>query len=194
MNASIEVLRASNRDLFVACTPATGVAPGTALSTTPPLILWNPPDSYLQGVGGNQNRECTAVIISSRCVFVSGTLGAGNIVYAVVDQATQPTGGTQLTVQQLGLGPAGSGLQPICQAFQGSTLLATPTLLMPAYSINAAPLTGPVMRDYLDGEIVLGPGKALVMQEIGAAGTSPLVQLAFSWLEVTKSFGQRPVQ
>lgn len=194
MNESIEILRAKNRDLFVACTPAAGVAPGTALSTTPPLALWCPPDSALQTVAGNQDRQVAATIISARLAYVSGTLGAGNIVYAVVDQPTKPTGGTQLTIQQLGLTPAGSGLAPVCQAFQGSTLAGTPALLMPAFSVNAAPLTGPVMREYIDGEILLGPGKALVLQEIGGAGTSPLVQLSLSWVETTSSFGQRRVQ
>src|ERR1700675_1858043 len=54
------------RGLYHVVTPVAGVAPGTALSTTPPHILWNPPNSGVVGV-----------LIRSQMSWISGTLGLG---------------------------------------------------------------------------------------------------------------------
>lgn len=187
MIGSKEILRAMNRDLFAASTAVAGVAPGTALSTTPPLTLWNPPASAM---AAPNTSEVIAILTSSRLAYVSGTLGAGVVQYAKVAQATAPTGGTELTPKAT----HGSPLTPLCRAFQGSTLSGTPALLFPAFTVASSPSGVGLLKDILDGEIALAPGEALVLQEVGAAGTSPLVQLAFQWLELTNSYGQRRVQ
>jgi hypothetical protein len=184
MIGSKEILRAMNRDLFAASTAVAGVAPGTALSTTPPLAIWNPPAALAGG-----GTEVVAVIDSARLAYVSGTLGAGVIQYAIVAQATAPTGGTELTVRAT----HGSPLTAVCRAFQGSTLAGTPALLFPAFTVASSPSGVGLLKDVLDGELALAPGFALVLQEVGTAGTSPLVQLSMQWLEVTNSYGQRRV-
>ena len=163
---------AARGQVFVACTAVAGVAPGTALSTTPPMILWNPP-----GSGVN------LVIMKTALGYVSGTLGAGTMVYAQYPQTTTPTTGTVLAPVSTLLGSkAGYG-----QAFQGSTLAGTPTIVRSAYVIGAflaSSVVQPIESvDFVDGEIVVPPGNAFVMQEVGAAGTSPLTLLTVVWGE-----------
>ncbi len=165
---------ASRGSIMEATTGVAGVAPGTALSTTPPLSLWNPPAS-----GKN------LAILKSYVGFISGTLGGGSIVYAVVpSQTTVPTAGTELIPQCSMIGyPRGVG-----RAFQGSTLAATPTILRPAYILGAlvnTAVTAPdPALDLVDGAIVVPPGAVLCMQGITAAGTSPLVLLALIYEEI----------
>ena len=60
--------------------PVAGVAPGAALGTAPPLCIWNPPNS---GVNAD--------IWKATMGYISGTLGAGGIVYAQAPQLTKPT-------------------------------------------------------------------------------------------------------
>lgn len=165
---------ASRGTIMEACTGVAGVAPGTALSTTPPLALWNPPAS-----GKN------IAILKSYMGFISGTLGGGSIVYGVVNaQTTVPTTGTELTPQCSLIGyPRGVG-----RAFQGSTLSATPTILRPAFVlgafVNTAATAPDPALDLVDGAIVLPPGTALCLQGIAAAGTSPLVLLSLIYEEI----------
>jgi hypothetical protein len=165
-----EFKRASQRDLFAASTAVAGVAPGTALSTTPPFALWNPTGS-----------KVALVLLDARCGFVSGTLGAGTLVYASHAQAAAPTGGTELTVRPTSLGNANT---PVARAFQGSTLSGTPVILRPCLVLAGSAPFVPVPKDYVEGDIVVAPGQALVLQAVAAAGTSPLVLLAATWVEV----------
>jgi hypothetical protein len=160
--------------IMEACTPVAGVAPGTALSTTPPMALWNPPSSGVE-----------LYVKKSYLGFISGTLGAGTVVYAVVtSQTTVPTGGTELTPQCSKIGmPRGAG-----RAFQGSTLASTPAILRPGYVVGAfttSTATAPdPSLDLIDDAIIVTPGSVLCMQEIGAAGTSPLCLFGLVWEEV----------
>lgn len=164
---------ASRGMIMEACNAVAGVAPGTALSTTPPLTLWNPPSS-----GKN------LAILKSYMGFISGTLGAGSLVYAVVpSQVTVPSGGAELTPQCSNIGfPRGVG-----RVFSGSTLSAVPTIMRPAFILGAFVNTTAVppdpALDLVDGAIVIPPGAALCLQGIAAAGTSPLVLLSLIYEE-----------
>lgn len=161
--------------IWVASTAVAGVAPGTALSTTPPLALWNPP-----GSGVNLS------IILSALGFVSGTLGAGSLVYAQVNsQTTAPTGGTELVPVSCLIGGTGAR---VGRAFQGSTLASTPALLRPGHIIGTTPTTpaSAPSKDLLDGEFTVAPGGVLVLQGVAAAGTSPLVLISLSWEETAQ--------
>jgi hypothetical protein len=152
-----------------AATAAAGVAPGTALSTTPPFAIWNPPNSGVM-----------AAILVSRFGLLSGTLGVGTIFYAVVEtQTSKPTTGTAINPVNQAVGNQGTSK---ITAYQGSTLSGTPVALAPAFSLGANP-TG-LMKDQVDGEIVLLPGAVLCMQEIGAAGTTPLGFFGMTWEEI----------
>jgi hypothetical protein len=166
---SKELVRASQRDIFSASTPAAGVAPGTVFSTTPPLTLWNPADS-----------KVNLVLVAALAHYVSGTLGAGYLAYGSQVQATAPTGGTPLSEPANVVGQANAA---IGQAFSGSTVAGTPVMIRPSslQLLAASPFVNP--KEMLEGEIVVLPGQALVLQGIAGAGTSPLVVLAFEWVE-----------
>jgi hypothetical protein len=165
---------ASRGNIFMVSTAVAGVAPGTALSTTPPMALWNPPNS-----GKN------LAILKTALGLISGTLGGGSLMYAVVPvQSAAPTTGTELTPQCSLLGfPNG-----VARAFQGSTVASTPALLRAAFVLGAFVGTTAVPPapavDYVDGEIVVPPGSALVVQGVAGAGTSPLVTIGLTYEEL----------
>lgn len=159
--------------VFHASTAVAGVAPGTALSATPPFVLWNP-----------LNSNKLASILKLRIGYVSGTLGAGAIAMAFCAQLTVPTGGAEL-LRVCGL--LGS-TQGAIRIFQGSTLSAVPTIIQPLASLSAALATtaGAPFAPFIDeiaGEIVIPPGTAFALQGIAAAGTTPLVLFGASYLE-----------
>lgn len=158
--------------VFAATTAVAGVAPGTALSTTPPMALWNPPNS---GV--------VLSVLRTRLGFVSGTLGAGTVVYAAVSsQQTVPATGTELVPSPTNL----SAKKASGRAFQGSTVASTPTILLPAFVLGTTPTTPAAAAtvDDVAGEIVVSPGTCLVMQGVAAAGTTPLVLFGLTWEEI----------
>lgn len=161
--------------LFIATTAIAGVAPGTALSATPPMCIWNPANS-----GKN------LYIVRTSVGYVSGTLGAGSLWYAqVANQQTKPTTGTVLTPVCCALG---NGSTATGQAFQGSTLIAVPTALGPApFTFGAFLATtagfGPMMVDELAAAFLVVPGTAFVIQGVAVAGTSPLVAMSVQWGE-----------
>lgn len=160
--------------IMYATNAVTGIAPGTALSTTPPLSLWNPPSSGL-------NLSITKVSVG----YVSGTLGAGNIaIGAIPAQVTVPTGGTEIipTCSLIG-NPRGSA-----RAFAGSTMAAAPTIIRPVFNMGAFVGTtalAPQDCDILvDGSIIVPPGAAIALQGIAGAGTTPLVILGITYEEL----------
>lgn len=85
----------SRGNVYVASNAVAGVAPGTALSTAPPICLHNP-------VGSGKN----LVILKTSVSYLSGTLGGGNIAYGYVAQSTAPSTGAALTPVCLKLGAA----------------------------------------------------------------------------------------
>jgi hypothetical protein len=151
-----------------------GVAPGTALSTTPPLALWNPPSS---------GRKLS--LLKCSMGYVSGTLGAGSVVLAaVLSQTTVPTTGTELVPVCTDLGmPRGVG-----RLFTGSTWVSVPQILYPVISMGAFLATTAVPPwdtiDVVDGSLVLEPGSGVMLQGVAAAGTSPLVIFGMVWEEL----------
>lgn len=170
---NVEVIRQAKT--FTFCTPVAGVAPGTALSTTPPLTVYNPINSGVYLAVGEVGLG-----------YISGTLGGGAIVLAGNPSLVQaaPTGGTPLTPQCNFLGfVVGKAL-----GYQGATLAATPGIICPVFTIGAWVGTTPDMmalsRDFA-GSYLLAPGASISLQAIAGAGTSPLVLLSMSVEEVS---------
>ena len=160
---------------WCASVPVAGVAPGTALGTAPPLCIWNPPNS---GVNAD--------IWKATMGYISGTLGAGGIVYAQAPQLTKPTGVAPAIVPVSGL--IGNLKTGAIQAFTGSTIAATETLVVPTgWNLSASLATtasaGFQWEDLLDGEFILTPGNVFCMQGLCAAGSSPLVVMSLTWEE-----------
>lgn len=166
---------ASRGKLMTASTAVAGVAPGTALSTTPPMALWNPTNSGL--------------LIALKQVFlgyVSGTLGAGSMLHAQVSgQTAAPTGGTELTPVNNLLGTT----RGTARAFQGSTVANTPTIVRASGIILGASLASTaalpaIAMDEVDGSIVIPPGGCWAFQGLAAAGSSPLVLIGAVYEEI----------
>jgi hypothetical protein len=161
-------------NMFVAANAVAGVAPGTALSTTPPFALWNPPGSGK-----------ILSVLKLMMGYVSGTLGAGSVLLsAVLSQVTVPTTGTELVPVCTSLGmPRGVG-----RTFTGSTWVSTPQILYPIISMGAFLATTAINPwdaiDVVDGSMIVQPGTGIMLQEIGAAGTSPLVVFGAKWEEL----------
>lgn len=167
---------ASRGRVFTATVGVGGVAPGTAVGTTPGLYLHNPVGS---GVW--------LVPIKASCGYVSGTLGAGQVLYTtnLGAASANPTGGTSLTpvATNLGNGATSSG-----KAFTGSTTATQTALRSTGWILGASLATTAALPsllvDLLDGEFVIQPGFGLGLQGLTAAGTSPLVIYSMSWEEV----------
>lgn len=165
----------SRGKVFVASIGAAGVAPGTALSTSPALILWNPPASGIH-----------VSILQVFVGYISGTLGAGSLVHSFnASQATAPSGGTALT-PQCALINTTSG---VAKAYTGSTISATSVLLRPSMSMGAALASSvafpAIAFDEVGGGIVIPAGAAWCYQGIAAAGTTPLLALSVVYEEIT---------
>jgi hypothetical protein len=163
-----------NGSVYIASTAVAGVAPGTAFSTTPPMVVWNPANS---GV----NLEILKFVLG----YISGTLGGGVIAYGQGPQATKPTTGTVLTPVNGILGNSKTG---VGQAFQGSTVLQAPTLVRSSslwLDAFVGTITGPTcpMMEDIDGEFIVAPGNFFAVQGVAAGGTTPLVTLGVTWNE-----------
>jgi len=120
--------------------------------------------------------------------YVSGTLGAGMVVYAAnVNPIAAAVTGTDITVRNMLLGGARSDGQTI--ALTTSTLPVAPDIIRPAFLLDASLATTAAvgakpMVDYVDGAIVLAPGSTLTLHGIAAAGSSPRVVFGNIWAEL----------
>lgn len=157
---------------YVFSAACASTALGAAFTTTPPMIVWNPP---------NSGRNLAFIRTSLAITVVQTTLNA--IAYGLTpNQTGTPTGGTVLTpVSAFGAG-ASTG---VGKAFGGSTLVAAPTLVAPAYILATAATTPMIAAcsDRIDGLIMAPPGTAFAVQGIVAAGTGS-GQIAVQWCEI----------
>jgi len=164
---------AARGKMFTASTAVAGVAPGTALSTTPPACLYNPIGSGVD-----------LAISKTSLGYISGTLGAGSILYARGQQLTDPTGGSELTPVNNRL----SYSRGVGRFYQGSTLTAAPTIIRAAFILGAALATtafqNTLITDYTEGEFIVPSGYVFCIQGVAAAGTSPLVLFGITWEEI----------
>lgn len=156
-----------------------GTAPGTAFSTTPNTLLWNPPNS-------GKNLE----LLTCSVGYISGTLGAGMLAYGAVASGNLgttavPTGGAERTTRSAMVGLiAGS----VGRFFNGSTVTTAGTILRAAFNLGAflattAAIVG-ALKDDIAGEFVVRPQSSFVVEGVAAAGTTPLINVALTWQEV----------
>lgn len=161
-------------NVYAAGTAVTGVAPGTSIGTTAAYTLFNPKNS-----GRN------LVVLLASMGYISGTLGAGTVFYvANVNPAAADVSGTAIVPVNLLLG----GARGVALPFTTATLPTTPTVVRPAWSLTAllaSTAVAPyVIKDALDGEMVIAPGCALSLEGVTAAGSTPLVAFGMVWEEV----------
>jgi len=159
--------------LFHASTPATGVAPGTAIGTTAAFSLHNP-------AGSGMNVAIRKVSMG----YISGTLGAGTVWHLINDdpQADAPTG--TAIVEEAGVvddsGPRAVALT--------TATIAAPKIIRPFCSLGASLATTAVepwqVQEDVEGGIIIPPGCTYSLHATAAGGTSPLVAFGVTWEEI----------
>jgi hypothetical protein len=174
------------RGLIWTAANTAGLAPGTALTATPTFALHNPINS---GVNLHLQRFTMA--------WTSGTLGAGKLWHCFHPlQATLPTGTLVTPLNNLGgytvTGQRAKVFSTITAGLvaptQGIRIAGTVTAL--AADAGTGP---PPIDDKLDGDLIVPPGGTWSPQEIGGAGTSPLVFFSIAWKELMVP-PQQPMQ
>lgn len=164
---------AVEQQVFTATTAVAGVAPGTSVSTTSAFTLHNP-----AGSGVN------LVIIEGSMGYVSGTLGAGVVTWNANsdDDAAVPTG-TAIVEQNMKIGGSGNAAG---RALTTATIPA-PTPVRVFCSLGASLATTAVqpwiIRDRVDGAIVVTPGCSISLHGTCAGGATPLVMFNVVWKE-----------
>ena len=158
---------------YAAYTAASGVAPGTVIGTTGPYTLYNPKASGKR-----------LVVLAASLGYISGTLGAGVVVFAAnADPTAAAATGTAIVPVPLLLGSR----RGVAQPFTTSTI-PSPTLVRPFCNLTALLASTAVgvyqVREEVAGGLVVPEGCGLTLQGIAAAGATPLVLLGMEWEEV----------
>ncbi len=163
--------------IFTACTATAGIATATLAVTTACLhLLYNP-------IGSGVNLS----LIQASAFYVSGTLGAGVLLYTTNSGVAVVTpSGTAIVARSSLL--QGGNAAPKALAYASATTAANMSILrpfasLPAYA-GAAIGASMIMKDQLNGEFVVPPGYFIGIHGITATGTSPVMGFSFSWEEV----------
>lgn len=165
---------ASRGKVFHCSSVATGFTHGTALTATGLLSLLNP-------VGSGYNLELLRVTFG---VAAAGTLGIGFMAHV--------WGGNPLIVPAEAGGNLAGGnpsiTAKVAKVYHNVSLTTVPTMLRPsaiAYGAFTAGNVSPVpCFEEINADIVVPPGYFWSFQGIGTAGTSPLVIVSASWMEI----------
>jgi hypothetical protein len=175
---------AKRQNVYCAHTSA-GRAPGTALGTAPPLLVYNP-------VGSGKRLKILKVSIAQAA---TGTLGTGVLSHCGFTingpMATQSNvipvvgSGAAITPKNLDIG---GPLASVATVFEAGTLNANPALLYPVANLSEAAggtIAGntDTCTEDVDGAIVLEPGSGWCLEALAAAGSSPLVHCGVVWEE-----------
>jgi hypothetical protein len=172
LDGGAHFLESVNRQqVYTASLVAAGQAPGTALGTTAPLAIWNP-----------TNSGKVLAILEWSLAWASGTLGAGKLWHVLHAPVTATPGGTVITpINHYGAVASGQA-----KAFAAATGLGAANAVKIAATITAlAADAGTLLpiQDRVDGLYLVPPGGAYSLQEVGAAGTTPLVFVSITWAE-----------
>lgn len=169
---------ARNGWLYTASQAAAGVAPGTSATTTTPAFTL-----YMSA-----NTSSWLYIVDVSAGYVSGTLGAGHIMFGTVASASTPTGGTAITA----FNAKGSGSAvTACGTGHTTTAMSASTDRFPVLNINATLATAPAagIGTGIDG-VVRTPvdqwvpaGTVACFYGVTAAGTSPLIRMCVRFIE-----------
>lgn len=160
---------------FSGVTAVGGVAHGTALGTTSSWYLHNP-----------QSSGKLFSLVKATMGYLSGTLGAGSTyltTHATGAAVATPTG-TTITPRNNLLGTS-TGSSAVCLT---TATVVTQVPVKPLWSFGAILATSvfqpTVCEVILDGEFILYPGFGAGLHSIATAGTSPLVLLGATWIEI----------
>lgn len=187
--ASGKFYEGTSRGIVFSATSVTGRAPGTTISTAPPILLYNP-----QGSGKRYE-----ILKVSAANGLTGTLGSGALYhcgFSILGPLSTQAG----TIPVVG---SGAAITPICMdigssantaaiAFSLGTLAAACTALYPAFQVGesvAGTTANPINTavEDVDGAIVLEPGGGWALMGLTAAGATPLVLCGVIWREAPLS-------
>lgn len=163
----------------------TARSPGTALGTTPPITLYNPPGSGKR----------LSILRVGFAQAATGTLGTGGLFHTVYT-LKGPVGSQAGTAPVVGSGGVitpinmlvGTANNSVASAFELGTLGANPVAfglfanLSEAAGGTIADNSDRVFED-VDGAIVLAPGAGWALEAIMAAGSTPLGWYSVVWEE-----------
>jgi hypothetical protein len=159
--------------------PGTGQAPGTAIGTTACFTLAN-----AAGTATN------LVILQINVGYISGTLGAGTLAllaHVGVGGAaiTAPSSGTAITPTNALLN---NTTVSVANCRFNNTVPASGLQIRTVCGLQASLASTAVapwaIHDLVGGSVVVGPGSAVSVQGITAAGSSPLIVVGMVWAEV----------
>ncbi len=174
---------ATSRGNVYSATNATARSPQVSLTTTAPLVLYNP-------VGSGKRFKIMKVTFAQAA---TGTLGTGAQYHCgfclngptATQSGVLPTG-TAVTPKNMDLGNSNSSAATVLEQ---ATLNAAPAALYPFANLSEAAggtIAGnsDVITEDVDGGIVLEPGSGYTTQGIAAAGSSPLCWIGIVWEEI----------
>jgi hypothetical protein len=169
---------AGRGNVFTAQTATGGVSVATlAITTACVFLLYNPLTS-----GVNLS------LIQASAFYVSGTLGAGLLVYTTNGGVgvVSPGVGTAIVGRSSLLN--GANAAPKGVPMTSGTAAANMSVIRPFLSLSAyagAAIGGTMLfKDQLNGEMVVQPGYFVGIHGITATGTSPVMGFSMSWEEV----------
>jgi hypothetical protein len=153
------------------------LTPGTALSTTAAMTLFNP-------YGSTVNLELLFVGIGYR----TGTLGAGYYQLcptAVIGEAI-PTGTAIISYNCMVGGAKGQGTALKTATLANAPVSGIPIAMSGAFLATTAIQLHQVLVD-VSGLVILPPGTSVSLEGIATGGTSPLIDCTLVWEEVVIS-------
>lgn len=167
--------------LITATQAAAGVAPGTlATTSTPAFTIWWTA-ANIQAV----------YIVDVSAGYVSGTIGAGHIMFGEVAATSAPTGGTAITAYNAKTGQSDSRVS--CGTGHTTTAMSASTDRFPVLNLYATLATAPAAS--------IGPGIDSCFRQpvnrwlpantagcfygVSAAGSSPLIRMSVRAIIVT---------
>lgn len=166
--------------LWTATQAAAGVAPGTsATTTTPAFTIWRAATTASR-----------LLLISYDAAYVSGTIGAGHIMFGTVASAAAPTGGTAITTRCTN-GDTGTALA-VCGTGHTTTAMSASTDRFPVLNLFATLATAPAagvgsgVDNSMSGNVRgywLPDGMVGCFYGVAAAGSSPLVRASLLFCE-----------
>lgn len=176
----------ASRGQIFSGTSTTGRAPGTAIGTTPPILLYNP-------AGSQKRYEILKVTVAAAA---TGTLGAGGIFHcgftingplaSQIGVIPVVGGGALITPICLDIGGAGTSQALL---YSLGTLSVNPVALYPAFQcgvgVGGTTATNTqITTEDVDGQIVLEQGAGWCLEGLTGTGTSPLVLCSVVWREI----------
>ena len=163
--------------VFTASQAVAGVALLTATSTTVNFAFYNPPASGKR-----------AILLKATFGYVSATLVAGHIAYAVTPTNQTTVTGTSLTINNNLIGGAGSAMA----AYSTATMGAASTYFRPSKYSNFVPTAAAVAAPWaydedFDGSIVVPPGIGFAIG--GSIALAIVAVISLTWIELPNAAG-----